>query len=240
MASIAGILTSPFRKNCFRPAVVAEAHDINEQFRLVRVLGETLQESLWSRGHKVRFRLGEAMFRTHMPVHWDVRAGFAEFIFFLHGNGPGSAWAASLKKGDRCQLSVLKPCLNLAELKGRTIFFGDETSMGTALALGASAYARHEHTYVFEVSSRAYTEQVARQARLCNTAFIQKTAGHSHLTELTSVLLRLAQGLDLPRWVFTGCAQSIQRIRNQFGSHGLPLTNTIVKPYWAEGKAGLD
>lgn len=238
--SVVAFLKRPFRRNCMQPAVVADAYDINKNYRLVGISGDALMSSAWRRGQKVQFQVSGNALRTHMPLSWDTRTGFAEFLFFLHGNGPGSAWAASLKRGDLCWMSLLKPCLDFCEMKGPTIFFGDETSVGSALAFSASAYAAHEQAYILEATSQDCCEQIVRYARLANTAIIQKRTGHGHAAEIARLFLETARCVDLPKWVLTGCAQSIQRVRSHLGLFGSHLPMMIVKPYWAEGKVGLE
>jgi len=235
-----GFLISKLKKKLFRPAVVCEVQPLSGHFRFVKLFGEGMKGALWSRGQKVQFHLGGMLFRTHTPVIWDAHSGFAAFVFFLHGKGPGSAWAASLKKGDLCQLSTPKTCLDFPAMKGPTIFFGDETSIGAARALGSSAYAEQEHQYIFEVSSSVSFEEVLHYFRLPNTTLIQKTPGNTHLAEAERILLIHAQCCEAPRCVFSGCAQSIRQLRSRLRLHGAPLADMIVKPYWAEGKAGLD
>jgi NADPH-dependent ferric siderophore reductase len=166
--------------------------------------------------------------------------GFAAFVFFLHGKGPGSAWAASLRKGDLCQLTTPKTSLDFCAMKGPTIFFGDETSIGAARALGSSAYAAEEHRYIFEVSSLTSSQEALNHARLPNATLIQKTCDSGHLAEAERIFLAQARCWNVAQCVFTGCAQSIQQLRKRLWLRGIPLANMIMKPYWAEGKDGLD
>lgn len=117
------LLTKLFRREFFRTAVVSNTEDIAGSFRRVSLFGEDLKDEAWSRGNKVRFHLNGSTSRTHTPTLWDSHRGIAQFTFFLHGNGPGSVWAASLKKGDLCRVSAPKACLEFGAMKGPTIFF---------------------------------------------------------------------------------------------------------------------
>lgn len=223
----------------FGKAVVTAACDFANQYRLIELCGEVLKNGPWVRGSKVHFEILGKLARTHVPILWDTQAGSARFLFFLHGKGPGSDWAAALKRGDLCELSIPKPDVCFCNVKGATVFFGDETSIGTAQALSSSAYASHEHQYVLEVSCTKFAEQVIRDLRLFNTTLIQKTAKHEHFEELQNFILGLSRIHRLPNLILTGRAQSIQRLRSGIAALGLYLPSPIVKPYWAEGKTGL-
>ena len=163
-----------------------------------------------------------------------------QILIFLHGNGPGSDWAACLQQGDSCQFIGPRSSLNFADIGGPSVFFGDETSMGAALTLNQCSRGVRENYYVFEVSSMVEAGEVIERMGLPQAQLIQRSAQNTHLEKVGAVLLRQGSRLGMPQWIFTGKAQSIQAIRKQLRDQRMPLSKPKTKAYWAEGKKGLD
>ncbi len=133
------------------------------------------------------------------------------------------------------------PCdsLNLAESRHPTIFFGDETSIGAAQALHTSNGSLENH-YVFEVSSLIESEEVLQCVGVKNAKLVQRSPGDAHLPEVEWLLSNTASHLGKPQWIFTGRAQSIQRLRKLLRSRHQLFSSLRSKAYWADGKTGLD
>src|SRR5271154_3001383 len=153
MAAIARSVMQMVERAIFLSAIVCEAVDLSDHFRLIEVSGGSLKHRSWVPGQKVQFHLGNFITRTYTPTAWDAATGVTRFLLFRHGHGPGSSWAASLKKGDACHLFGPRDSLNFVELHGPVIFFGDETSVGAAEALRSLRAESPQHRYIFEVSS---------------------------------------------------------------------------------------
>ena len=240
MSPVPQFLTNTLEKVFFRPAVVSEVNALSGHFREVEFSGESLKGEKWVPGQKVQFHLGNLMTRTYTPISWNAVDGSVRFILFLHENGPGSTWAASLKKGDQCQFMGPRSSLNLAGIKNPSVFFGDETSIGAAQALQGCGHEHGKHQYVLEVSSLIESQVVLESIGLTDVKLVQRTAGNAHLDEVEQVLLSVASRLSLPQWVFTGKAQSIQTLRKLLNARRVLFQKLQVKAYWAEGKTGLD
>jgi NADPH-dependent ferric siderophore reductase len=230
-------LTRYLRNRHFERAVITDVCDINQNFRFVSIHSDAFRTCPESRGHKVHFRVNDINLRTYIPIRCNPCLAVADFLLFLPRNGPGSSWATSLAKGDVCQVRVSKPSLNVTQVKGRTVFFGDETSIASAMTLSQSAYAAYEHTYVFEASSLPLAEQMIRHAGLVNSIVVQKRIDRAHLSEVAPLSFASSRDLTLPNWIFTGCKQSIRRLQQQLVHDGIRFTEMIVKPYWTEGEA---
>jgi NADPH-dependent ferric siderophore reductase len=102
----------------FRSATVAETRALSGHFREVVLTGEDLKEVVWIPGQKVQFHLGNLMTRAYTPMAWDNWAASARFLFFLHGNGPGSDWASTLTMGEPCQLMGPLDSLDFTAIEG--------------------------------------------------------------------------------------------------------------------------
>lgn len=81
----------------------------------------------------------------------DTNAGSACFLFYLHGDGPGMRWAASVKVGDSCHVMRPQDSLNRASVTGPVLFFGDETSFAAAQTLDRRQSSGGALLYVFKV-----------------------------------------------------------------------------------------
>jgi NADPH-dependent ferric siderophore reductase len=232
-------LTSAVERLLFRSAVVSESIALAGHFRQVVVQGEDLKDVKWISGQKVQFHLGNLMTRTYTPVEWDSVTGCARFLLFLHGNGPGSEWASTLGRGDRCQLIGPRDSLNFAVIEGPLIFFGDETSFAAAHALHLARPGLQKE-YFFEVSSLVESEEVLRCIGLTNAQLFQRLPDDAHLHDIESGLVNRSWRLGLPHWVLTGKAQSIQVLRRRLQGHRAFFHKPRIRAYWAEGKAALD
>ncbi len=240
MPPLPQFVTNTLERMFFSPAVVSEIVPLSGHFRLIEIEGEGLKSVTWTPGQKIQFHLGNLVNRTYTPVEWNPVKGTARFIAFLHGNGPGSEWASSLKQGTACQLMGPRSSLNLAERKGESIFFGDETSIGAALAHHQGSREPSRNAYVFEVSSLAESQEVVHRLGLSQAKLIAKVPGGTHLADVEQEIAAATQAAVGPWWIFTGNAQSIQTIRKTLRARRVSSTHLSTKAYWAYGKTGLD
>jgi ferric-chelate reductase (NADPH) len=240
MSVVPQFLTDALERVFFRPAAVSIVTHLSGHFRLIEFAGDSLKGEKWIPGQKVQFHLGGLKSRTYTPISWDPIEGTFQFLLFLHGNGPGSEWAESLKRDTPCNLMGPRSSLNFAEITNDSIFFGDETSMGAAVALHRSRQESQQDRYVFEVSSLVESAEALQRIGLPNAKIVKKAPDLSHLAEVEQTLIDTASGLAAPRWIMTGKAQSIQALRTMFRKRNMNLTQLDTKAYWAEGKTGLD
>ena len=240
MSVVSDLLSDALERAFFRSVTVSSVTPLSGHFRLIEFAGESLKEDNWIPGQNVQFHLGKLKTRTYTPISWDPAEGTAQFVMFLHGNGPGSEWAESLQTDSPCSFMGPRSSLNFAEVTESSIFFGDETSIGAAVALHRSRDGKQQDRYVFEVSSLVESAEALQRFDLPNAKVVKKAQDLSHLTEVGQTLIDSASGLVAPRWIMTGKAQSIQALRRMFRNLQVALTRLDTKAYWAEGKAGLD
>ncbi len=233
-------VTNTLERMFFSPAVVSEVVPLSGHFRLIEIEGQALKNITWVPGQKIQFHLGNLVNRTYTPVEWNPIKGTARFLAFLHGNGPGSEWASSLKQGSACQFFGPRSSLNFADSKGESIFFGDETSIGAALAHNQSCKEPSRNAYVFEISSLAESNEVVHRLGLSQAKLIAKVPGETHLVDVEKEIAAATQAAVGPWWIFTGNAQSIQTIRKTLRARRISPSHLSTKAYWAYGKKGLD
>lgn len=232
MALISDRFANRLERFLFRHAVVSEITAIN-QYRFVRLSGQSLRGINWVPGQSVLIHLNTVKARAYTPITWDAEKGSALFLVFLHGNGPGSEWAVSTKVGDDCLFSTPRKCFDFHAVTGPSLFFGDETSIGSALALHLQNPARQDH-YVFEVSSSADTAEIFAHIALPHTQVVKKRCDKTHLKDATELMLHTSSRFRLNHGLFSGNAGSIQTLKKQ-----ITFAKPQVRAYWAEGKVAL-
>jgi NADPH-dependent ferric siderophore reductase len=218
-----------------RSATVASLETLSDRFRLIGFTGEGLRGAAWRPGQKIQVKIGGGLTaRTYTPIAWDAAGGATSILAWLHGDGPASAWIRSLAAGQQCQFLGPRASLDLADLCGRFVLFGDETSFG----LAASVAGLGEGTFLFEASSAAECAPVL--ARLGVTATVsERRPGDAHLGDVEAEIVRRAADAQV-RFILTGKAQSIQRISHALKGVGVGSARIHAKAYWAPGKMGLD
>ncbi|WP_213978968.1 siderophore-interacting protein [Sphingomonas sp. dw_22] len=221
-----------------RPATVTAVEPLSARFRLIDLAGDALQGVVWRPGQKIQVMLGGLFTaRTYTPMEWDAR-GSTRILAWSHGAGPGSDWATGLAEGDECQFFGPRRSLDVADIEGPLVLFGDETSFGLAAALTGMSGRTPPPQLLFEVSDAGECGPVLQATALGAATLVERRADSSHMPDLESRITQLAQG-DAT-FVLTGRAQAIQRLNRALRMAGVGSTRLRSKAYWAPGKAGLD
>jgi NADPH-dependent ferric siderophore reductase len=255
MSTLSNLLSSAVEKLLFHPVTITHAETLGGRFRRVRLQGEVFKGVKWVPGQAVQFYLGDLTKRAYTPMEMEPDAGSAEFLFYMHGGGPGSAWAGSLKTGKGCKVMRPKDSLDFTNFEGRAIFFGDETSMAAAYALQSCRRADARPRYVLEVTSAAEAKSVVDSLGLRDVTLHQRTGEGEHLEGVVRKLAQSAgtafEGSDdsdkadksggrVSQWIFTGQARSIQRVQKGLRELGVEVRRSKVRAYWSPGKTGMD
>lgn len=183
----------------------------------------------------IEFRVGERAFRHYTPARYDTAAGELEVIFYPHGRGLGSAWAAGLAP-DREAL-IMGPGdvgTTLRPAGDWHLFLGDETAIGALHALTAALPAGAAILGAAEVEAG---EEGTVAPLLPHLTTLARGTGHG------DALADWLAGAALPAGGGTayliGHARSIQRHRDALLARGVERRRIRCKPYWADGKRGL-
>ena len=116
-------------------AKVSVVQDLSPRVRCIRLKGPDIVGLEWSAGQKVKVRANGAL-RSYTPARVDSAQGWMDIVFFLHGNGPLSQWAAEASVGDEVHFEgPAKSMPGLQETPDWAIFLGDETTIGLAKAM---------------------------------------------------------------------------------------------------------
>jgi ferric-chelate reductase (NADPH) len=240
MPTLSRILSGAVEKLFFHPVTITGVEAVGDTFRLLSMQGVGFQSVKWIPGQTVQIFLGNLTKRAYTPMSLDPDAGSACFLFYLHGKGPGSEWAASARTGNICQVMRPKDSIDFTNFTEPALFFGDETSLAAAQALHRCRRQTVPDRYVFEVNSTAQAEVVLRKFGVSQASLVQKREDGSHLGDVISQMAEQAARMQSPQWVFTGQARSIQSVQKGLKQAGVPLFGSKVKAYWSPGKTGLD
>lgn len=184
--------------------------------RLRRVAIGGLPDAPFVPGDRVQLVVGSDT-RTYTPTRWS--GGATELLVFSHGDGPGAAWGRAVAPGDRVRFAGPQRSIRV---DGPVVVFGDETAFGLAEALGAFG--------VFEVSDR----DAAAAFLTDHPGVAIPVDGDRHYDAVVDALA--ARGIPV---VFAGRSRSIQEVRRRWLAAGRAAPAGI-KPYWADGRTGLD
>ena len=240
MPTLSRILSSAVEKLLFRPVSITGVETVGESFRLLTMQGIGFQSVKWIPGQTIQIFLGNLTKRAYTPIGLDADAGSACFLFYLHGKGPGSEWAASARAGNICQVMRPKDSIDFTNITEPALFFGDETSLASAQALHLCRRQTGVARFVFEVNSPVQAEVVLRKFDVSQASLVQKREDGSHLADVVLLMAEQAARMQSPQWVFTGQARSIQSVQKGLKQAGISLFGSKVKAYWSPGKTGLD
>lgn len=214
----------------FTASTVSSVSELAPRFRRIELAGPALRGVTWTPGDKVQLFLDGEM-RTYTPTRWDAERGATAFVAYVHGDGPGAAWAGAVKAGDA--VSFFGPRGSVQVQRAPVVLFGDETSFAVALALKAAALSVRS---VFEVSDEG--DSARALAALGVEGSLVRRDGEAHVPALLAGLLAALRENPGAQLVMTGRARTIQALKQKLSAEG--FTATRSKAYWADGKRGID
>ncbi len=224
----------------YHPVAVTHTEYYAADLKLVRFEGDIHQADFVA-GNVVEFRVTDTGYRHYTPSSYDALNHVCEVIFYLHGQGPGSAWASSLKPGDRTKLMGPGGKMSYQAAFRRHFVFGDETSLGLMICMERAA---REHGHDFRALAElgdtrqewpAVLGSAAIQVATCSP---EDPAGPAIRLFITGALVPDDE-TDDTCFYLTGRARSIQQFRKMLVARGVANRQIKTYPYWAEGKKGL-
>jgi ferric-chelate reductase (NADPH) len=228
------------KKKKMRPAQIAAIERIGDQFRLIDIVAKGCRGVEWQPGSKLKIGIGDSETRTYTPIAIDARSGRVRILAYIHEHSLASQWAAGVAVGDNTYTSTPGSSLNLDELKTSAVFFGDETSFGSAKSLQVHLGANSPAYCVFEVRQPEQAKAVAERLDLANVTLVEICEDRSHLGEVARRLQKSMAELATSYLVMTGNGQSIQAIRAVLQANKINKIEYFVKAYWTPEKALKD
>lgn len=224
-------------------ATVDAVHVLSPQFRLVSLRGDALRRLARVPGDKVQVRVAGMAFRTFTPFRTGEGDDALDLLGYVHGSAPAARWLGAVAPGDRCHLMGPRRSMDLAAIDRSTVFVGDETSLGLALALCGTPLGGLDTHFIFEVGDaaevRAVLEAMGR-GMLQHARLVERRADGAHLAEIEEVLVRYAAADSFRQYVLSGQSLAIQRLQRALRTAGAKPSQMLVKAYWAPGKTALD
>jgi NADPH-dependent ferric siderophore reductase len=194
-------------------------------------------------GDKMQVRVGGMAFRTYTPLRLGNGDDVVELLGYVHGRAPSGRWLDGVEPGERCHVLGPRRSLDLAAIDRSTVFFGDETSLGLALALCTTALGGLDTHFIFEVGDvdevRGVLAAMGR-GMLRHAWLVARLPGDAHLGDVESALTRYAMADSFRQYVLSGRAGAIQRLGRTLKRGGAKPSQMLVKAYWAPGKIALD
>lgn len=233
-----------------RRVEVTSNEAVGGRYRLVTLAGESLKQRSFTPGDMFQLAFPGWQSRAYTPFAYDAKAGSAQFLGYLHGNGVASAWLASAHAGETRFVLGPRSAVNLATLQRPLLLFGDETSLGTAAALRASPLGLAGVQLVFEVSSpgaaRAALERLGLAAHAtvfergeAPTKMFERGHDDAHFEAVEATIGAFFERSPGAHGVFTGVAPSIKRLYKAMRRRNVPSKQIINLAYWAPGRKGF-
>lgn len=218
-----------------RTAQVQEIKEVAPRLRRVRFAGHSLCGRRFRPGQEIEFRVSERAFRHYTPASYDARAGTLDVLFYLHGKGPGSAWAESLAPGQ--EVGVLGPggSFGLEPEAAHHLFLGDETCLGLFAAMLAALPAG-ALSGAIELEPGAESWPAALGLSLVAIPRVEGSRGAALLHWLDAQRPRAESGRVA---YLAGHAGTIASLRASLLARGWSPRAIKTKPYWADDKRGL-
>jgi NADPH-dependent ferric siderophore reductase len=193
----------------------------------------------WTPGDKIQLRVarGGLTMRTYTPVRRDNTTGETTILSYLHGAGPGSAWAQNVAADDSVQVGGPRRSIDLRRFTSAPIFVGDETSVGLRVAWTAAHPNLHPVRDIFEVGADSPT---ALRALGLEPMLVTRQETDHHLPALVEQVVAAAAEHHESPLILTGRSTAIAAIRGALKAAGHAQRTTRVRTYWDPRRAGLD
>ena len=222
---------------------VDAVHVLSPHFRLVSLRSDAFRRLAHVPGDKVQVRVGGMAFRTFTPFRMGEGDDALGLLGYVHGSAPAARWLGAVAPGDRCHVMGPRRSMDLPAIDRSTVFVGDETSLGLALALCGTPLGGLDTHFIFEVGNaaevRAVLEAMGR-GMLQHAWLVERRPDGAHLADVETALARYAAADAFRQYVHTPQSLAIQRLQRTLRGAGAKPSQMLVKAYWAPGKTALD
>lgn len=217
---------------------VSKVEPLTERFVQIELSGEPLKKLQWNPGSKIQIDVtGEFTFRTYTPTQMNLENGTISLIVYRRPGNLVTEWIDRLKPGAACDVFGPRDSLNLSGLSGRVAVFGDETSIGIASVLKFEKPDDVEN--FFEAHSIDELGLVLKKLEMKAFA-LQREEGDQQINKLAERIITMNKESAFRSIFLTGRAKSIQKLRHLLKESGIEPQKMKARPYWADGRSGLD
>ena len=222
---------------------VDAVHALSPRWRLVSLRSAAFRRVAYRPGDKLQVRVGGLAFRTFTPFRLGAGDDVLELLAYTQGGAPAARWLEAVAPGDRCHVLGPRRSLDLAAIDRSTVFVGDETSLGLALALCDTPLGGLDTHFIFEVGDAAEVRAVLAamgRGMLQHAWLVERGADGAHLAAVEAALARYAAADSFRQYVLSGRSLTIQRMQRTLKAAGARPSQVLAKAYWAPGKIALD
>jgi NADPH-dependent ferric siderophore reductase len=230
---------------------VDAVEELTRGARRIRVTGESLRGLEWTPGQHIRLLVGDLTapanwirglrdtLRTYSVWDYDT-SGHIDLCIVDHPEpGPGGRWARAVHIGQRVSFTRPEGRLVLQDGAPYHLFVGEETA---SVAFGAMLRALPPAERVYAVLELDAPEDRLPLPRHDELAWVYRDTA---APDGGGPLLAALRSLELPAEpgvaYIAGEARTCQAVRRHLtNDRGWPRKATVVKPFWAPGKRGLD
>lgn len=217
-----------------KPATVTAVSYPDKYLKKIVFTGDALKGLKCPAGAQIEPRVSDTHMRHYNPSAYDATTGTMEMLIYLHGKGPGSAWAEKIQAGDK--LNIMGPAMKIHadESNNRQVFLGDETTIGTFLFLQNSLSKAQTFTGLIETQPDLL--------HLNNTVGLNVPTA-ARTAQRGEVLVQWLKdnyeaNKDALFYLLGHNATNLQ-LRDWLKDKGVPNSRIAMRRYWADGMEGL-
>jgi NADPH-dependent ferric siderophore reductase len=223
---------------------VVEVRDLTPEMRRVRFNGGGLSRFVHEPGADFVLYLplenGDLARRHYTARAFDSAARVLDVDFLMHGDGPGTRWAAEAQAGDTVTISGPLVRRRLNPNADWYLLAGDETALPAVFGLVESLPAGASASLFLEVRDPAEQQRLASRARVSETWLYRgATPG-----EESSLLLDAIAAHPFPpargEVFLAGESGRMRLLRHALLDRGLGPDQVFAMGYWRPGRFGGD
>ena len=217
-----------------KPATVTAVSYPDKYLKKIVFTGDALKGLKCPPGAQIEPRVSDRHMRHYNPSAYDAATGTMEMLIYLHGMGPGSAWAEKIQAGDK--LNIMGPAMKIHadESHARQVFLGDETTIGTFLFLQNSLAKGQTFTGAIEAEPDLLHLNQTVNLQLPNVA---RTSQRGRA--LMNWLIESYEANQDALFYLLGHNASNLLLRDWLKDKGVPNSRIAMRRYWADGMEGL-
>ena len=207
---------------------VAEIEDLSPKIRRLRIVGPSIKGMQWVPGQKIKIQAGPKL-KSYIPARIDSEQGWMDIIFHLHGNGLASDWASNVSIGEATHyIGPANSMPFIDKLPDWALFFGDETTVGLAIALIDALPPQVQALGAIELEEQ---DMGALETTALSLTPVKRLDHHGEalLQWLNNATLPDGEGIV---WL-SGEAGSIRDLKQALIKRGVRRDQLKMKAYWS-------
>ena len=214
---------------------VLETAYISPQIKRIQFQGD-LSKWNFQIGYASVVRVSETEFRNYTIAYHDKEKGIFEIIFHVHGNGVGGRYMDTLQANDELFISPPRGKKMYDKNGKQQFFFGDETSLGVAVAL-IPLLRKNNQLFQFYFELAEENNHILELLGLENYTVFPKNNSFRDEKWISNLPLFKTDEWHTSNVALVGNVKSVQAFRKMVKDK--MQANIYSQGYWLEGKKGL-